>query len=227
MSTLVVSEDRVYACMQAAAWRKRASIVARMILGMLLLLIGPAAVASIGWVVMAVGLHHITPWTWCFAAMIVIMVPLLLRLEARTKGNYLADAVRDSAPDSAGWMRGPSLLMPMAGLTSTLRNPRGVSAGFMEIFLMGPRLLLRAYREARTLRVLAHVDRHLAANVLLKLVEREHGLPPKDLFPPLEVPNATPTLAWLALQGWIGVAAGGERAYLYSEARRKLQRALR
>lgn len=195
--------------------------------GVPLTAIGPAVLATILWFAAGSVADVWLPWTRWFGLLSVVSVPLLMRLEARTNGQYLGDALRGTQPGIDPLTSLPMIIPAFGGVAWVpgLANPRGFFAGVMEYFLWGPRLLVGAFRQWRVRRRLGQIDLRRAARLVAELCSREKGI---DL---VAVPkggeqltDVLPVLNWLVFQGWIGVGDKVPRVYLYTEARAALGR---
>jgi hypothetical protein len=124
-------------------------VVAKAVLGLPATLAGPAALGTIfcyaAWSILGV----YVPWAVWFGGLVLVMTPLLIRLEVRMGERYLSDAVRGADP----WVTLTTRLPLYAGmggaLAPALANPRAVTAGVTELLLTGPRLLVGAFRQWR------------------------------------------------------------------------------
>ena len=110
---------------------------------------------------------------------------------------------------------------PLAGLGfSMANNPRASSAGFVEIFLTGPRLMLGGIRHLRQARVFGAIERDLACRIIARLLSHDSGLRFEEL--PKDGAGSDQLLTvlkWLAFYDWIGIAEAKDRVFLYSESR--------
>jgi hypothetical protein len=208
----------------------RLKLWALIVLGPPLTLTGPLILATIFWFacVRLIGWH--VPWLWLFLALTVVMVPLLLRLEVRTAGRYLGE-VLDGFNEYGPRMHAlrvycyPGLAAATGATASVFANPRATSAGLVEVFLTGPRLMLSGWRGFQAEKQLASVDRFRAGNVIVLLLTSDRALKMEALLSPGEELNdLLPTLAYLAVRGWIGLGERMTKVWLDSTARDGLQR---
>ncbi|MBK8269716.1 MAG: hypothetical protein IPK83_16050 [Planctomycetes bacterium] len=104
--------------------------------------------------------------------MAALTIPLLIHLEWRTGGNFLGEAGRDFAKDSA-WDGLAMLGLPFGSpaLAIAAANPRAATAGFMELFLIGPRLLVPGVRHLALAARLRMVDTVRAARVMEEIAD--------------------------------------------------------
>lgn len=222
-------EQRIGQIASVLAQRRRLALLAagaQVVLGAALTFAGPGVLATMFWAAARLGLERDVPWTWLFGGLAVLMVPLLVRLELRTAGRYLSGALAPGARPVTLTGRLPGLYVGMAGLAwvPVLANPGGVVAGVVEVFLTGPRVLLNGVRAWSWRRWVGGVDLRRAAEIVGVLAGRSGGLEIRALCRGGEQPaGVQPTLVWLALDGWIGVAEREPKVYLYTRARELLR----
>lgn len=190
-------------------------------------LIGPLVLATIFYVasVFLLGFEWYVRWTWYFGVLTAVCVPLLYRLELRTRGDYLGDVMRDTTiqGDEHRWLM-PGVAGHFAALAHVSANPRVSSAGLVEVFLFGPRLVVGAVRQRRTIRRLRNVDRDRAATVLEAIIAAGGSADIVDLRAPGESDaDMVPALGYLAVYQWIEVHSSGERVWLLEGPRRALE----
>ena len=208
----------------------RLKLCTLIVLGLPLTFVGPLILATIFWFVCVRLIQWHVPWWWLFLGLTVVMVPLLFRLEVRTAGRYL-DEVMDGFNEYCPQLNALSLhcyagLGGAAGATAgVLINPRGTSAGLVEIFLVGPRMMLSGWRGFQAERQLASVDRLQAGKVIAELLASDRALKMEALLSPGEELNdLLATLAYLAVRGWVGLGERMTKVWLDSAAREDLQR---
>jgi len=196
--------------------------------GVPLCFLAPLILGSALWMSAHFGLSRWTPWWWWFGGVALLGIPSLFRLELRTSGGYLDQAVRE------GDMLGGPLLPPLSAgnanayaigmIASVAMQPTLSAAGFVEVFLSGPRLVLYGLRRFRQRRTDREVDVHRAAEVVGSMLSVGSGVEPKSLLRPAErMPDLVPVLMWLAANRWIGVTESGDRVYLFTDARTQLE----
>ena len=99
-------------------------------------------------------------------------------------------------------------------------NPRALPAGFVEVFLIGPRLIMNGIRHLRQAGELSNTPDRRAVEVVAQLLQNERGIKPETLQAPGEdMKSLVRVLVWLAFYGWVGVSDKMDRVYLYSESR--------
>jgi hypothetical protein len=214
--------DRITALLRRQDQRLRLKAAAQIAFGIPLTLIGPALLATaFRFAARSIGNLDV-PWFWAFGALLIILVPLLFRLELRTAGRFLDGALRESPPTGSLFSSMPGTYVALGGLAlaPVLANPRSFSASVTEVFLCGPRLVITAFRQRRVRRRLGSVDFRRAARLVAELGSRSEGLELSVLPKAGEQLNGLlPVLNWLVFLGWIGVGQQVPRVYLYSEAR--------
>lgn len=206
----------------------RVKALSSVLAGIPLCLLGPLVLGSMFWVSSGILFALWYPWMWFFGGATAITLPLLFRLELRTSGDFLGDVAKAAGPG----IPGADLLIIGAhlrygaiagGLTATVTSPRLASAGFIEFFLVGPRLVVGGYRFLKQVRKLGRVDIQRIADIVFRLMSRTEGMPIAEMtLKDASRADLVPAFAWLVIHGWIGVSEDNERVYLYSESRRKL-----
>lgn len=219
-----IHERKVHGLLVRRALLARLLALGKLLLGTPLTLIAPLFLGTIFWYACgAVGGWWLS-WKLWFAGLTLITVPLLLRLEWRTRGNYLTQTVTSSEVSHLGAfyiLGGP--LGGARAIAAGIVDPAQVSAGFVELFLTGPRLLIEGWQYLRLTQRLGRPDLHAAADMLLTLLRSEHGLPVKQLLKHCGDHAGLQQLNWLMLYDWVGLTQQGQ-AYVYSAARERLSR---
>ena len=187
------------------------------VFGIPLSLVGPFVISVIFWLAYLPWGH--APWEWFFWGAFVLVIPSLYRLEARSEGNYLSQAAADFKPGPRSIVTFGSVGM----LAAALSNPRPFVAGIVDIFLLGPRLVIGAWQQVR-IRILSRgVDRARCAQVLRSLAT-SGGVSPDSLLQPGESQEQLArTLTYLLFFECIGVAHDGSKVWLLSQARKALR----
>lgn len=210
---------------------RQLKIAAMFVFGVPLFFVGPLTTATCLWA----GLRTLDQgwairWSWLFWPLVVVMIPLLYRMERRTGGDYYGRMLSETevyAPP------GGHMFMPGSGNfiirgTYLALNARPVASHFIEVFLFGPRLVLSASRQRRICRALVGVDVARAVEIVRFLGSVEGGVDlPAVLRGAETCDSLLPTLAYLVFYQWIGVRGEWERIWLTSEARRSLSPVLR
>lgn len=196
--------------------------------GVPLCFLGPVILGSIFWMAALFGLRKWTPWLWWFGGVSILGIPSAFRLEIRSRGKFLDETLAEAAAhdsDVMGRLTSVTMLYGAGwGLLGSLgADPGLTTAGFVEFFLSGPRLVLWGLRTIRAGRSGGVIDWGRAAKVVAFLLSRQDGVEPAALLTGGErMAELSPVLLWLAGQGWLGVVATGDRVFLYSESRRVL-----
>lgn len=200
-----------------------AKIILLLVIGLPFSLLGALMLGTMFWFT-ALLLGYGWPWSWFFGGLTALTVPLLYHLEIRQGRQYLGDAVQgEHAPSSAcralGRVAGPHMAM-MAALVT---NPRATAAGFVELFLWGPRQVVGAIGQLRAVLALRGVDRPRAADLLSRLAIQPKGCALTTLLGAGEkVAVIYAPLAYLAYHDWIGLSANCDRAWSLSQTRQTL-----
>lgn len=220
-----VSEESIARALKSRVRLRKVKAWSGLLLGIPLCLIAPLLLGTLFWF-SAGRLGVGSDWTWFFLGTSAVTIPLLIRLEIRTDGNYLGEAARDFVPDNSidgRIMLGAPLPAIGVSLAYAAANPRAATSGFMEIFLTGPRLVVPGFRHLRSSAKFSGIDPARAARAVAKLLLSGSGVPIKSLVEPGEPPEALGrALHWLAFFDWIGLAEKGDRVFLFSESRETL-----
>ncbi len=214
--------------------RRRAAVrsclaVAGMIAGAPLCFVAALILGTLFWISIGRLLHFAYPWSYWFWGTALLTIPLLFRTEIRTNGDYLGAVARDMDHDqrTSSHAIHAAAVMPAAFLGAVAyhaaANPRAATAGFVELFITGPRWVLAGARHLRLVNRIPKVKLEQTASVIRTLLDHDRGLEPKDLLGDFESRDELQeSLIWLAFYGWIGVSKSGDRVYIYSESRRFL-----
>ncbi len=208
---------------------KTASMIA---FGVPLSLLGPVVLATMFWLAL-----RLTPdlfpaafqiqWFGILIVLTIVMVPLLYRLELQTRGDYLSTVMRETEVHGVrgfAFMPGPAREIVALGAVAV--NPRATASLFVELFLFGPHIVVGELRQRKLAQRVRLVERSRAAGIVLLLLRRGTGVETASLVSATEdLDDIMPTLAYLAFHQWIGVGDNWQRIWLYSEAKRLLQRA--
>lgn len=222
--------DTITRILDDRAATRRVSDAAQIGMGIPLCFVGPFFLGTILWFVAGALFRTWMPWTTAFFIASVVVIPLLFRLERKTGGLYLSEsvhAIRDRFPDAAPLILGGRVGaggMTGRALATVIMNPEGVAAMFVEVFLAGPRMVLRGWSHRRLANALERVNRMRTAEAVSKLLSRTTGMSPEELVKEGEtVSDVTPSLTWLSFYGWIGVSAKADRVFLFTESRETLR----
>lgn len=200
--------------------------IGSIVLGLVLLPIGPFVLATVFWLAFLrlgrfVALPEGVPWSWLFIGLCVLMIPLLFRLELRTQGKNSEDGLDDSiGPGFGGIAATPGLLqLPYAAVSAGV-NARSIGAMVTGVFLLGPRAILWGLQRRRIAWRLQGANRVQAGQVLSRLADSTEGMETSMLLE--EGQNLTdlqPVLAYLLHYQWIGVGDQWHRVWLWSFVR--------
>ncbi|HET6246719.1 MAG TPA: hypothetical protein VFE47_03395, partial [Tepidisphaeraceae bacterium] len=194
-------------------WLKIAAMLAT---GPWLCFLGPLAVSALVWG-LTTGKHveyrGSLAWLTLFEWTAAIMIPLMFIREWRARHTLLEEAFL------AGELgRNPPNYSPY--------NPTGGGDGLyllLEIFLIGPRLIVRAMRLWGERRGIRHIDRNQAAIVLSAIIDAGKGVEIETL----RVPGADRLMIrkiviYLAFYEWIDLSSDLTRTWVETSALRKL-----
>lgn len=203
--------------------------VTGIVAGLPLCFVAAVMLGSIFWFSFGLMFNVGYPWHIWVLGTALITIPLLFRMEIKTKGDFLGGVMRDVDTDfrTSSPAVHAAALMPAAFLGvvayHAAANPRASTAGFVEVFITGPRWVLNGLRHLRRVGKIPHVDPQHAASVVQRLLNHDSGLTANDLSAICESRDQLQeTLIWLAFYGWIGVSTKNDRVYIYSESRRFL-----
>ncbi len=215
--------------------RRRRSVrllvsVSKLLFGLPLSFVAALVLGSMFWMA-AFFLGWQYPWSWFFLTTAAVTIPLLYHLELRTDGQFVSEAVRDSTGSIAytGLLATLSVVLrqPLGAVTALAgeqASPRAATAGFVELFLTGPRLVIEARRHLRLERLLRNVSLSHAAEIVVVLASSEKGIARDELQRRVgSSGDLLPALAFLASQEWIGVGEKVDRVWLRTEAREVLR----
>ena len=140
-------------------WTKIAAIL---VFGPPICFLGPLVVSAVAWIMFFSGrraISHDVPWLTVFEMTVLIMLPLLFLQEWKANRAFLEQAFLDGELGH--------------GLSSNMRNRANGDELylFIEILLIGPRLVIGALRQWRERRSLRHIDRRQAAFILNALIQ--------------------------------------------------------
>lgn len=222
-----VSRETVSLALEHRADSQRLVARLKVLTGLPVSLLGPVVIGSMLWVACFMLLSSSISWYWFFLPLSIVMIPLLFRTERQTQGRYLDasfHAISDRFPEVVPLTyMGPGSGggMSARSLAQVVLNPEGVASMIVEVFLIGPRLVLSGLAHLRSAKALDTVDRNRVVETVLTLLKRQTGIPPADILKPGEtLGDIVPVLAWLGFHGWLGVASNADRVFLYQESRR-------
>lgn len=206
-------------------WLRRLRRIFLLAGGIPLSLLGPLFLGTIFWFV-CWQFGFSSDWSNFFWITTLVLVPLLLALEFRTGGDFLGQVARETdAPSEAA--QAQMLVAHWAGLNTSalaiMQSPRASVAGLIEVFLIGPRMLVSLYRDLHLSLLFKSVRLSRAAEIVAALFQHKAGVHPSKLAEPREDWTRLSTeIGYLATHQWIGVAANGERVWLPTDVRARL-----
>ena len=159
-------------------------------------------------------------WLWLFLPPAVLIVSLLYYLELRTNSRASKKGAA-TKPAKAP----PIPVQKLAAEETATAPPRTQtsSAGIFEIFVIGSRFVVSAFRQWAAARRL-HADRDRAAAIVRQLVSQTSGVDMSRLLIEGEkIADIRPELVYLAFYEWVGIGEKQGRVWLYSAARHVLQ----
>lgn len=214
---------------ERAELRRRTEAM-QIVLGVPLCFVGPVVIGTMLWAAGSMLIHTWLPWWLIVSGLSLVMIPPLFRMERKTGGNYLSESMREISvryPDARVLFSAEYLGVSAAaglGLATVIMNPGTVSAMFVEVFLAGPRMVLRGRSNRRIATALERVNRARTAEVVSKMLSRVGGMPPGELLKDGEtMSDVLPSVTWLSFYGWIGVTAKVDRVFLFTESREALR----
>ena len=186
-------------------------IVIKLIAGTVLCLIGPLFVSAL---VDDLGADAVFGSSWMTFGMVsLIVVPLLMWLERRTRGEFFSDAVRGSTNPLRASSVGEFELSRYTFLWKV----------YTELALLGPRLLWDVIDRLRGC-VPDNVRlRAVAAQIVVELLDAGQGVQLRELLrADRPVRQLLDAAQFLKQHDWIDVSARRDRIWLTENARKKL-----
>jgi len=191
----------------------------KLALGLAMCLIGPAFVTI-------VAMDIESRWDWraapgfgvTFLVCAAILIPILMRLERRTRGEFLADAMRGQSNPLSASSYGEFCL----------ERDRVTWFVYTEIALLGPRLVWNFIDWMRGRPLVDAQTRLEAARIVAALHASDAARPIAELIAP-EHPQAAVARAIRYLLGkqWIDLSARRDRIWLSSRVRQRLASAMK
>jgi hypothetical protein len=193
-----------------------AAVAGKIALGLPPCLFGPLVVAAVAKIVESKWEANVLPGflaTWLLLT--AVLLPLLMALERRTRGEFLSDAVRGETSPLAASSYGEY----------QLQSARFLGTAYTELALLGPRLLWDVIDWMRR-RPASDTDlRATAAAIVVELLDAGQGLVVRQLVrpdrPPADVLRA---IQYLLSRDWIGTSKARDRVWLLSPTRDRLSR---
>jgi hypothetical protein len=193
-----------------------AALIGKALLGIPLCLVGPLLVnAIIRWFARSFTSDALPPAWATFVVAAIGVIPLLLWLERRSRGEFVSDALQGESSPWAASSRG-EWEMQQAKLAWVL---------YTEVALLGPRLI---WNVVDTISGRAKSDlplRVVASEIVLEMLAIDEGISPRQLVrsnrPASQVVAA---LNLLRQCDWIGMSRQRDRIWLSSAIRQKFER---
>ncbi len=182
--------------------------------------IGPAILAAFARMILFRFEYFGGPsWLLMFNLAWIILTPLLLFAEWRTRGQFLMDEMR-----AQGY--GGDLSTGSRGEWE-LRANTAFAAFFIEAMLFAPRLIISAVSQLRARSALGKVDLDRAAELLLRLLLTGESVETDSLRKPSESADSfRVALRFLHFYDWIDLGQKGDRVWMLTTARETLSAAV-
>jgi hypothetical protein len=193
-----------------------AGAVGKVAVGVPLCLVGPFFVAAVlKSIEIRAGADFLPGFAATWALATLVIVPLLMRLERRTRGEFLCDAHRGETPPYEASSYGEY----------QLQSTRFLWTAYTEIALLGPRLLW-AFIDWVMQRPAADAGtRAAAAAVVADLFDAGQGVPVRQLVRPDRPPDTVrAAVRYLVDRDWVGTSKRGDRVWLLTPVRERLGR---
>jgi hypothetical protein len=145
------------------------------------------------------------------------VLPLLYWVEARTRGNFLAEELQ------AQGTTGEDVYRTSSYGEWELRRTAVVYAVYIEVFLYGPRMVIGGLRRLRARARLRGPAIHRAAEIVMFLAVVDGGVSVESLRRSESPRELRQTLLYLQLHEWVDRGDRGRRVWLLSTARRRLK----
>jgi hypothetical protein len=144
-----------------------------------------------------------------------VLVPLLMWLERRTRGQFLSDSVKgESVPWSASSYG-----------EYELQSAKLTWIGYIEVALTGPRLVWEAIEALRGRTPVDPPLRVAAAEIAVELFDAGEGMPLQQLVRPGRPPaRVWRAVSYLARRDWVGISTRRDRIWLATPVRERLAR---
>src|SRR5687768_4770583 len=193
-----------------------ASVGLKLLIGVPLCLVGPLFVTVI---LLSVEFKAHGDWFpgfgVTFLLVTAVLVPLLMLLERRTRGQFLSDSVKgESTPWSASSYG-----------EYELQSAKFAWIGYIEVALTGPRLVWEAIESLRGHKPVDAPLRAAAAEIVVELLDAGEGMPLQQLVRPGRLPvDAWRAVSYLARHDWVGISTRRDRVWLATPVRERLAR---
>jgi hypothetical protein len=203
---VAIDTAKVLAGLRTRDRNEQAAGIAIAILGVITLPLGPALAASFTWA-LAAEVHSLSAWWKHFFICLPIMSGLGFLLAKQGASKAIDDAAGEMS-DYGYFAR---------------RNLAGMFV-LLVVSLLGPGLLVMAYRKLSSVARFRSVSRERAADMLGQMLAVNQGV---DIFailkPGEKLDDVMPTLEYLSHYDWIGISKECDRVWASTEGREKLK----
>jgi hypothetical protein len=193
------------------------AVVAKLAAGLGLCLIGPLFVTGIVYAVEGRLGGRALPGFWAtFLLLCLVLIPLLMWLERRTRGKFLDDSL---AGESAGYSSYGEF---------ELRSTTFLWTVYTEIALQGPRLLWGVIDWWSGRQSVSEAFRLAAAALAVELYDNGQGSPVVELVRPGRPRSVLyPAIRYLVWRDWADLSSRKDRVWLRTPARATIDAILR
>lgn len=193
----------------------------QVLLGLTLSLALPVALVAFALMIAYFWKRHL-PLDWAFLVAAVVSLPWIFWTEVQVQGGTGRDVVEEFVAAEHANVNPPNFAH-LGTLGAALARQRTPISGAMEIFHLGPNLVIAAARKLRLRRLSESASADRIARVTEMLAKIKGGAPPEKILEPPETPaELSEVLAYLLFFDWIGVANDGTKVWLLTEARKQL-----
>ncbi|HEY7087862.1 MAG TPA: hypothetical protein VH518_07205 [Tepidisphaeraceae bacterium] len=188
----------------------------KVIIGGLLCLVGPIFVAIILKSIDARWRLHRLPPFWIFVVMLaIVVVPLLLWLERRTRGEFVSRAIEGEANPLNASSYGEF----------SMQSTKLLWIFYTEVALAGPRLIWEAIDGLQSRTRGDDQVTYLAAQIVVELFDAGQGVDRRTLLrPDRSGAEIVPALRLLESREWVDLSRRRDRVWLTTPARERLSR---
>jgi hypothetical protein len=201
---------------QAGFWFR---ILTKLAIGIPLSFIGPALLACIfNAMLLRARVHDPPSWLTLFWLSCLIVIPILYFVEWYHHGDFFLDTAR-----SQGITSGNYFTAFISYSNWRYRNAEAISAFYTELLLFAPKQVFSAIADFRQRIQLTGDQMHRAAQLVADLSTSDTSLPIAQLYRPGESNESLRlTLQYLQFHDWVDINKTGDRAWLLTTARKRL-----
>jgi hypothetical protein len=164
----------------------------------------------------------VLPVGWGILIATAVVWPFLYRFEIQAQGG-LGREITDEFIAAEQEKKTPPSFKHLGTLGMALSRQRPPMSGLLQVFLIGPQMVVSSVRKLRIRRLSekASIDRIIAVcEILLKI---QGGAATEKLLEAKETPaQLSEVLAYLLFFEWIGVATDGTKVWMLTEAKKVL-----